>query len=74
MKGSNLSLKIGSLKFSCKYEILSGVLESVEFGEFGSVSVVVCSSKNIPFNCSLFEWCLECSLTSTVSEKGRISS
>ena len=49
--------------------MLSGVLEKVEFGEFGSVSIVVCSSKNVPLNCSLFEGCLECSLTSTVSKK-----
>ena len=47
----------------------SGVLESVEFGEFGSISIVACSSKNVPLNCSLFEGCLECSLTSAVSEK-----
>ena len=49
------------------------VLESVEFGEFGSVSIVVCS-KNVELNCSLFEGCLECSSTSADSEKGRISS
>ena len=54
--------------------MLSGVLGSVELDEFTSVSIVVCSSKNVPLNCSLFEGCLECSLTSAVYEKGRISS
>ena len=54
--------------------MLSGVLERFEFVEFGSVLIVLCSSTNVPLNCLWFEWCLECSLTSTVSEKGKTGS
>ena len=49
------------------------VLESVEFSQFGNVSIATCFSKKFPLNCSLFKEYLECSLTSTISEKGRIS-
>ena len=62
------------LKFSCKYGMLCGVLESVDYGEFGGDSMVACSSKNVPLNCLLFEVCLKCLLASIVSEKERISS
>ena len=69
LKGSSLTLKIRSWKWSCRYEMLSRTLQSAEFG---GVSVVVRSSKKkVPLNCSLYEGCLE---RSTVSEKGRISS
>ena len=54
--------------------MLCGVLESVDYGEFGGDSMVACSSKNVPLNCLLFEGCLKCLLASTVSEKERISS
>lgn len=37
------------------------VLESAEFGKFGSLSMAVSYSNNSLLNFSLFEGCLECS-------------
>lgn len=50
LKSSTCSIKVGGWKFSCKYEMFPEVLESAEFGKFGSLSMVVCSSNNSLLN------------------------